>query len=88
MKTAAAALPEGTAAIVHLASALPQGGDIADTANRARDNPAQRARAFADAWGSRFVEIGAAGHINGDSGFGEWPEGEQMLIDFCAEVAK
>ena len=48
MKTAAAALPEGTAAIVHLASALPQGGDIADTANRARDNPAQRARAFAE----------------------------------------
>ena len=48
MKTAAAALPEGTAAIVHLASALPQGGDIADTAHRARDNPAQRARAFAE----------------------------------------
>ncbi len=48
MKTAAAALPEGTAAIVHLASALPQGGDIADTARRARDNPAERARAFAE----------------------------------------
>ena len=48
MKTAAAALPEGTAAIVHLASALPQGGDIADTAQRARDNPAQRALAFAE----------------------------------------
>jgi predicted alpha/beta hydrolase family esterase len=48
----------------------------------------ERARAFAEAWGSRFVEIGAAGHINGDSGYGEWPEGEKMLMDFCAAVAK
>jgi hypothetical protein len=24
--------------------------------------------AFAEAWGSRFVDIGAAGHINGQSG--------------------
>jgi predicted alpha/beta hydrolase family esterase len=48
----------------------------------------ERARAFAAAWGSRFVEIGAAGHINGDSGHGEWPEGENMLKDFCAELAQ
>jgi predicted alpha/beta hydrolase family esterase len=48
----------------------------------------ERARAFAEAWGSRFVEIGAAGHINGDSGYGEWPEGERMLMDFCAAVSK
>lgn len=41
----------------------------------------ERARAFAAAWGSRFVEIGAAGHINGDAGYGEWPEGEKMLLD-------
>ena len=48
----------------------------------------KRARQFAQAWGSRFVEIGPAGHINGESGFGEWPEGEKMLMEFCAEVAK
>lgn len=42
-----------------------------------------RARQFADAWGSRFVEIGNAGHINGDSGYGPWPEGERLLADFC-----
>lgn len=47
----------------------------------------ERARQFAHAWGSRFVEIGPAGHINGDSGFGAWPQGEQMLADFCAELA-
>jgi predicted alpha/beta hydrolase family esterase len=45
-----------------------------------------RARAIAAAWGSRFVEIGEAGHINGDSGYGEWPEGEQMLMAFCAQL--
>ena len=43
----------------------------------------ERARAFADAWGSSYVEIGAAGHINGDSGHGAWPEGLAMLTAFC-----
>jgi len=47
----------------------------------------ERARQFASAWGSKFVEIGPAGHINGDSGYGAWAEGEKMLADFCAEVA-
>jgi uncharacterized protein len=45
-----------------------------------------RARAFAEAWGSEFVCIGDAGHINGASGHGPWPEGEQMLLDFIARV--
>lgn len=30
---------------------------------------------LADCWGSRFRNIGAAGHINVDSGFSAWPEG-------------
>lgn len=46
----------------------------------------ERARAFAAAWGSKFVEIGEAGHINGASGYGEWPEGERMLMEFCASL--
>lgn len=49
--------------------------------------PIERARAFAQAWGSRLVEIGAAGHINGASGYGAWPEGEKLVLDFCAEVS-
>jgi predicted alpha/beta hydrolase family esterase len=48
---------------------------------------AQRARGFATAWGSRFVDIGKAGHINADSGHGAWPAGEQMLNDFCDELS-
>jgi predicted alpha/beta hydrolase family esterase len=47
----------------------------------------ERARQFADAWGSRLVLIGDAGHINGDSGHGPWPEGEKMLLDFCASLS-
>jgi hypothetical protein len=39
----------------------------------------ERAQEFAAAWGSRFVNIGKAGHINPDSGYGEWPEGERLL---------
>ncbi len=41
----------------------------------------ERAEEFAYAWGSRFVNIGPAGHINADSGYGEWPEGRQLLDD-------
>jgi predicted alpha/beta hydrolase family esterase len=38
-----------------------------------------RARLVADAWGSRLVNIGAAGHINTASGHGPWPEGRLLL---------
>ncbi len=39
----------------------------------------ERARLFAEAWGSEFVSLGAAGHINGESGLGEWPQGLALL---------
>ncbi|WP_327673600.1 RBBP9/YdeN family alpha/beta hydrolase [Kitasatospora sp. NBC_00458] len=38
-----------------------------------------RARHFAAAWGSRYVEPGAYGHLNSDSGLGDWPEGRELL---------
>ena len=38
-----------------------------------------RARAMAADWGSELVDIGARGHINGDSGLGDWPEGLALL---------
>ena len=37
------------------------------------------ARSFASALGSRFVSIGAAGHINAESGLGEWREGISLF---------
>jgi predicted alpha/beta hydrolase family esterase len=40
----------------------------------------QRARQFANAWGSEFVDYGDVGHINAESGLGVWDEGHEMLI--------
>ena len=39
----------------------------------------ERAKFFAEAWGSELVMIGDAGHINGASGHGPWPRGEEIL---------
>ena len=41
---------------------------------------AERAAAMAADWGSDSATIGARGHINGDSGLGDWPEGRAMLL--------
>jgi predicted alpha/beta hydrolase family esterase len=39
----------------------------------------ERAQQFADAWGSRLVNIGNHGHINSLSNLGSWPEGFALL---------
>ena len=39
------------------------------------------AQACASTWGSRLVNIGAAGHINANSGMGGWPAGLWLLQD-------
>jgi serine hydrolase len=39
----------------------------------------ERAYTLATAWGSAFLNIGEAGHINSASGLGDWPEG----LAFC-----
>jgi predicted alpha/beta hydrolase family esterase len=41
--------------------------------------PFERAQFFADSWGSELVNVGDQGHINADSGHGEWPEGLELL---------
>ncbi|KPF45749.1 alpha/beta hydrolase [beta proteobacterium AAP121] len=38
-----------------------------------------RALALAESWGASAHGVGAAGHINGDSGLGDWPEGLARL---------
>jgi predicted alpha/beta hydrolase family esterase len=30
-------------------------------------------------WGAAITEIGPRGHINGESGLGDWPEGLALL---------
>ncbi|HEY8908479.1 MAG TPA: alpha/beta fold hydrolase [Rhodoferax sp.] len=39
----------------------------------------ERAAGFASAWGSELVNLGALGHINADSGLGDWPAGQALL---------
>ena len=38
-----------------------------------------RAKAWADAWGTHFHEVGARGHINAESALGDWPQGRDWL---------
>lgn len=38
-----------------------------------------RAQAFAADWGSDLVVLEDAGHINADSGLGDWPQGQRLL---------
>ncbi|GAB4429567.1 MAG: alpha/beta hydrolase [Turneriella sp.] len=38
-----------------------------------------RAQHFADTWQAELVSIGPCGHINADSGLGEWPQGLALL---------
>ncbi|RJG11556.1 RBBP9/YdeN family alpha/beta hydrolase [Massilia cavernae] len=47
-----------------------------------RDDPwlqFERAVQLADQWGSRLMDLGNAGHVNTESGFGAWPAGLSLL---------
>ena len=60
-----------------LAHRLPQSGlGLASTVIGSENDPwmpLQRAREWADRWGARFQNLGEAGHINTESGYGPWP---------------
>ena len=43
-----------------------------------------RARAMAADWGSRVLDTEPRGHLNADSGLGDWPQGRQLLADLLA----
>lgn len=38
-----------------------------------------KAQSLAQAWGAHFIDCGEAGHINADSGLGDWPQGHALL---------
>lgn len=44
----------------------------------------ERAAEFARAWGSELADVGVRGHINSDSGLGEWAEGQALLDGLIA----
>ena len=43
-----------------------------------------RAQALAADWGSELRLVGARGHINHESGLGDWPQGRAMLDELTA----
>ncbi len=48
--------------------------------------PYQRARDLAQMWGAQFADAGQVGHINADSGLGDWPFGQFLLAQLVARV--
>ena len=46
----------------------------------------ERAQALAQAWGSALHDMGDAGHINAESGLGDWPQGLAWLHDLLARA--
>ena len=48
---------------------------------------AERARLLADSWGARWVDQGDCGHINAESGLGNWPLGQGLLAELSAVAA-
>ncbi|WP_207004889.1 RBBP9/YdeN family alpha/beta hydrolase [Trinickia mobilis] len=41
----------------------------------------ERVEALAQAWGSRIVNVGAAGHLNPAAGYGKWPKAEELIAE-------
>ena len=41
----------------------------------------ERARGFAQDWGSQLVELGPVGHLNPNSGHGPWPQAQTLIAD-------
>ena len=39
----------------------------------------ERVEALAEAWGSRFVNVGNVGHLNPAAGYGAWPRAEEFV---------
>ena len=49
--------------------------------------PVRTAGAYARAWGSEFVRLQDAGHINLEAGFGAWPLGLALLQSLIGEAS-
>jgi len=42
-----------------------------------------RVAGLARDWGAEFVDLGAVGHLNPASGYGEWPRAAELLDELC-----
>jgi len=95
----AAAGQYNIAAALLVAPADPEKFKVSDAVNTvlpfpslvvgSRNDPwmtASRARHWAQVWGSDFIDIGAAGHINAESGIGDWIEGQGLLRELVGRI--
>jgi len=45
----------------------------------------ERARYWSERWQLELFDAGAAGHINAESGHGQWPAGQQLLASLLQQ---
>jgi uncharacterized protein len=47
---------------------------------------AARSRTFAASWGAEYIEVKQRGHLNADSGLGDWPEAHAELLRLRSHI--
>ncbi|WP_342116596.1 RBBP9/YdeN family alpha/beta hydrolase [Pseudoduganella sp. OTU4001] len=47
----------------------------------------ERVRELAEDWGGREVHLGAVGHLNPASGYGDWPQADSLLRELAVSAA-
>jgi predicted alpha/beta hydrolase family esterase len=65
---------------------LPFPSIVAASSDDPLGNPV-RLRSLAASWGSRVHDLGAVGHLNPASGFGDWPEATSLLAELLRSGA-
>lgn len=63
---------------------LPFRSLVVGSSNDVYASPEGAARLAAD-WGAQWLQLGALGHLNGQSGLGDWPDGWAMLQQLIDE---
>jgi uncharacterized protein len=48
----------------------------------------ERAAALVADWGAVCLDAGPLGHLNGDSGLGDWPEGRALLARLAVDIGE
>ena len=47
----------------------------------------ERSHAFAAAWGTEVTNVGPSGHLNADSGLGDWPQAHEQLLQLMRDTS-
>ena len=47
----------------------------------------ERARQFALAWGAEVIDAGPRGHLNAESGLGDWPQAHEQLLQLMRDTS-